>query len=112
MNSVQGLTDRINSRNDRLKELSDLSALDRPGRYAGEIEALTADREALRARYGEQIGGGRGVVNPGMPGAGAPGDRVVRAIEDLGKRPIKVYLDGREIASQVDEQAATTARRK
>lgn len=92
LNSVEGLTARINSRNERLRELNELAALD-PGnkRYAGEIAALEADRESMRARYGQQVGGGRGSVNPPLN--------------------VNVFLDGKQIQSAVNDRNAATARR-
>lgn len=103
LNSVQGLTDRINSRNDRLRELTELATLDgKPGKYGGEIDALTTDRETLRSRYGEQIGGGRGVVNPGMPSAPPVAPEV----------KVNVYLDGREMNAHVEEETNYQARRR
>jgi len=93
MNSVSGLTDRINSRNDRLQELNELARLDGPGKYQREIEALTADRDALRERYGAQVGGGRGVVHPS-------------AVD------VKVYLDGREMNAHVEAENKFQAGRR
>jgi hypothetical protein len=93
MNSVSGLTERINSRNDRLQELNELARLDgRPGKYDREIEALTADREAMRERYGQQVGGGRGVVNPPVN--------------------VNVYLDGREMNAHVEAENKFQAGRR
>jgi hypothetical protein len=94
MNSVQGLTERINTRNDRLQELNELASLDgKPGKYDREREALTADRDALRGRYGEQVGGGRGVINPPPVN-------------------VKVFLDGREMNAHVESETRFQAGRR
>lgn len=92
LNTTRGLSARISSRSDRLRELSELAQLD-PGnkRYAGEIAALEADRARLQARYGAQVGGGRGEVNPPIN--------------------LNVYLDGQQIQSAVNQRNDATARR-
>lgn len=92
LNTVEGLSGRIASRNERLKELSDLAALDnKPGKYDREIEQLTADRDRLSQQYGSQVGGGRGVVNPVN---------------------VKVYLDGREMNAHVESEQQFQAKRR
>lgn len=91
LNSPEGLVARINTRNERLRELAELSQLDRPGKYDSEIAALTADRDALRARYGALAGGGRGMVNPPVN--------------------VNVYLDGQQIQSTVNGRNDAAARR-
>lgn len=91
MNSTQGLTDRMNARGQRLQELQELARLDPGGKYDPEIDRLRAERDALRDKYGAQVGGGRGVVNPDMN--------------------VNVYLDGRQIQSSVNGRNDRDARR-
>lgn len=113
LNSAKGLTARIDTRNERIRELTELASLDgNPARYQGEIAALEGDRDRLREQYGQAVGGGRGLVNPPMASESGSADRIVRAIEDLGKRPIKVTLDGRDISSAVEAEQTYQAGRR
>jgi hypothetical protein len=91
MNTPQALGGRIDTRNQRINELQDLANLDPSGKYAPEIDRLKAEVDALRTKYGEQVGGGRGVVNPPMN--------------------VNVYLDGAQIQSSVNGRNDRTARR-
>lgn len=93
LNSVKGLQARISTRNERLRELTELAALDPKGapRYEAEIDQLKANLAELEGRLGAQAGAGRGFVNPPVA--------------------VNVYLDGQQIQSAVNRRNTMDARR-
>lgn len=91
MNSVQGLQSRIATRNERLRELTELAALDPQNavRYGNEIATLKASLAELQSRLDARAPGGHGVEN----------------------LAVNVYLDGQQIQSAVNRRNTMDARR-
>lgn len=108
MNSPKGLMARIDRRNEKLRELQELATLDPANaeRYGREGAGLKADRDAMRDRLGAAVGGGRGFARPD-PGAEA----AYRASKVPLTASIQVTLDGKVIATKVEEMFAVQARR-
>ncbi len=85
--------------------------------FFGSDEAQASLNSRQRLEEYEATGGGVGRGSRSQ--SGSPGgdpaaytDPVVRAIRDLGERPVRVYLDGREIAEQVDRYSTTMFSRR
>jgi hypothetical protein len=94
MNSDKGLRSRIDSRQARLAELTELSNLDGGGnaRLNTEIAQLRTDRDNLLAK---------------LVGA----DEVSRELRALQNRPVQVVIDGQVLATSLNNTNERTARR-
>lgn len=99
MNSESGLRSRIDSRQARLNELTELAGLTRDGggsaasmqRIYGEIDKVTSDRDNLAAKLAStetQVAAERNALAA-----------QAQALTAVAQRPIRVVLDGREIAA-------------
>ncbi len=99
MNSESGLRSRIDSRQARLNELTELAGLTRDGggsaasmqRIYGEIDKVKSDRDNLAAKLAStetQVAAERNALAA-----------QAQALTAVAQRPIRVVLDGREIAA-------------